>query len=79
MPQPNKGRKYEVDIEGQIYVWNKDTITVPELRELGGLPSDMPVIEVNLEDNTERELAQDETVELKPGKGFAKKVKFKRG
>lgn len=34
---------------------------------------------MNLEDNTERTLAEDEVVTLKPGHGFAKKVKFQRG
>jgi hypothetical protein len=52
---------------------------VPELRELGKLPSDMPVIEIDLKENTERTLREDELVDLKPGKGFGKKVGFKRG
>jgi hypothetical protein len=52
---------------------------VPELRSLGGLPADLPVLEVNLKDNTERTLKEDEVVDLKPGHGFAKKVRFKRG
>jgi hypothetical protein len=73
------GPKFEVNIEGQLYPWTRDTITVPEIRELGHFPTDMPVIEVDLNDNTERTLAEDEVVELKPGKGFGKKVSFKRG
>ena len=71
--------KFEVNIEGVIHPWDKPTITVPELRALGGLPDDQPVLEVNLQTNTERTLAEDEVVELKPGHGFAKKVRFKRG
>lgn len=79
MPQPKTAPKFGVDIEGQLFEWDQPTITVPELRDLGGLPADMPVIEVDLKDNTERQLDEDETVELKPGKGFAKTVTFKRG
>jgi len=71
--------RFEVNIEGVIHPWDKPTITVPELRGLGGLPADQPVLEINLKDNTERTLAEDEIVELKPGHGFAKKVQFKRG
>lgn len=71
--------KFEVNIEGVLYPWDKKTITVPEIRELGKLPTDLPVVEVDLKDNTERTLAEDEIVELKPGKGFGKKVSFKRG
>lgn len=37
------------------------------------------MIEINLEDNTERTLDEREVVELKPGHGFAKKVRYKRG
>jgi len=70
---------YEVDIEGQIHPWDHDTITVPELRTLGGYGPDQQMIEVDLQDNTEQVLAEDAVVELKPGKGFAKKVQFKRG
>jgi hypothetical protein len=71
--------KYDVDIEGQIYPWDRDSITVPELRELAGYPPDQQMIEVDLKDNTEVVLAEDAAVALKPGKGFAKKVVFKRG
>lgn len=74
-----QGPKFEVNIEGTIYPWDSETITVPEIRRLGSLPADLPVIEVDLKTNEERTLAEDEVVELKPGKGFAKKVRFKRG
>ncbi len=79
MGMNGEGPKFEVNIEGALYSWHKDTITVPELRELGKLPSDMPVIEIDLKENTERTLREDEVVDLKPGKGFGKKVGFKRG
>ena len=37
------------------------------------------VLEINLQDNTERTLDEHETVHLKPGMGFAKKVRYQRG
>ena len=77
--KPEHGPKYCVNIEGVEHPWSQETITVPEIRNLGGLPADQPVIEVNLHDNTERTLAESETVTLKPGQGFCKKVGFKRG
>lgn len=73
------GPKFEVNIEGQFYPWDSTTITVPEIRQLGSLPDDLPVVEVDLKDNTERTLAEDEVVELKPGQGFGKKVRYQRG
>jgi hypothetical protein len=74
----DKKPKYEINIEDTLYPWDSDRISVPELRELGGLPADLPVIEVD-KDNNERTLAEDEVVELKPGHSFGKKVTYKRG
>jgi hypothetical protein len=71
--------KYDVDIEGQIYQWDRDSITVPELRALAGYAPDQQMIEVDLQEGTEEVLAEDAVVALKPGRGFAKKVVFKRG
>jgi hypothetical protein len=71
--------KYAIDIEGTPYEWDRDTITVAELRELGGLPAGQEMIEIDLKDNSERVLTEEETIDLKPGRGFAKKVAFKRG
>jgi uncharacterized membrane protein (UPF0127 family) len=65
------GPKYEIDVEGQLHPWDRDSITTAEIVTL--------VIEVNLQTQEERTLGADETVELKPGHGFGKKVKFKRG
>jgi hypothetical protein len=71
--------KYQVDIEGTLYDWDRDSITVPELRQLAGYPADQQMLEVDLKDNSERVLEESETIEVKPGKGFAKRVAFKRG
>jgi Multiubiquitin len=83
MPQPSTadeaGEKFFVNIEGTIHPWDSSTITVPEIRKLAGWDATQQVVEVNLDDNTELTLADDATVTLKPGHGFAKKVKFQRG
>jgi len=76
---PHSRRKFEINIEGSIHPWPVSTITVPQLRELGCLPGDQPVIEVDLQTNEERTLAEDAIVTLKPGQGFGRKVQFKRG
>jgi hypothetical protein len=78
-PAQAQGPKYYVNLEGAEYPWDGETITVPEIRDLAGWDASQPIVEVNLEDNTERTLAEDEIVTLKPGHGFAKKVKFQRG
>ena len=77
--KPKQGPKYLIDIEGTDYPWERSTITVAEIRDLGHLDPSQPVIEVNLKDNSERTLAENDSVELKLGIGFARKVRFKRG
>lgn len=73
------GPEFWVNIEGQIHNWDHDTITVQEIRDLGKFPAGIEVIIVNLDDNTQRNLTEDEVIELKPGLGFSKKVRYQRG
>jgi hypothetical protein len=73
------GPKYDINIEGTIYPWAKATIAVPELRELAGIPSDQQMMEVDLKTNEERTLPEDAIIELQPGMGYAKKVRYQRG
>lgn len=72
-------QKYDVNIEGTIYGWPEPTITAAQIRELAGFEPSVPIIEIDLKDNTERTLGDGERVELRPGIGFAKKVRFQRG
>ena len=74
-----QGPKFLIDIEGTDHPWDRDTITTAEIRQLGNFPADTPVLEIDLKDNTQRQLAEGEVVEVKPGRGFSKKVRFQRG
>lgn len=73
------GPTYLVNVEGVDHEWPAATITVADIRQLGGFASSDPVIEVDLKDNSERTLDENEVVDIKPGMGFGKKIKFKRG
>jgi hypothetical protein len=77
--ETRQGPKYEVNLDGDIHPWSEPTISVAQIRELAGWGSDQPVVIVDLKTNDERDLREDEVVDLKPGQGFSKKVKFKRG
>jgi hypothetical protein len=77
--QHQEGPKYFVNLEGVDKPWESATITVPEIRELAGWEATQQVVEVDLHDNSERTLDESEAVELQPGRGFSKKVKFQRG
>lgn len=74
-----QGPKFYLDIEGQEKPWDKDTITTEEIAALGGWDISLGVILIDKKDNTERTLQPEEVIELKPGMGFSKKVRFKRG
>ncbi len=74
-----QGPKYELDIEGHLKPWNADTITTEQVAALGGWDVSQGVVLIDLKDNTERTLKPGEVVEVRPGLGFSKKVRFKRG
>lgn len=73
----DNGPKYFVTIEGVEHLWNQSTITTEQLATLGGWGTE-GVIEID-KDNVERTLTAGELIELKPGHGFAKKVRWQRG
>jgi hypothetical protein len=74
-----QGPKFYLDIEGKIVPWDQETITTEKVIELGGWDPSQGAIEINLKDNTERTLKPGEVITLRPGMGFSKKVRFKRG
>lgn len=73
------GPKYHLDFEDVgLKEWYQNTIATEQLIELAGWQSGQEIIQVD-GDNEERTLAPGETIELKPGMGFAKKFRWKRG
>ena len=79
MTQQVEIHKYEVDIEGTYKPWDKDTITTEEIAALGGWDVKEGVVLIDLEDGTERTLEPGEEIKLRPGIGFSRKIRFKRG
>lgn len=77
-PDERAGKKYFINIEGHEYPWSEDAITVAQIRTLGSLPADQPVIE-ELPDGTERTLSETEVIDLKPGHRYGRAPRFKRG
>jgi len=76
--EDKKAKKYFLNIEGQEIPWHQDTITVEEIAKLGGWDVTQGVIEVD-KDNNERTLTAGEIIKIKPGHGFGKKHRWKRG
>ena len=69
---------YCINIEGEEYDWDKATITTAQIRALGNLPTDQPVVCEDAEGN-ERTLREDEVVTLDPCCRFGRAPKYKRG
>ncbi len=74
----HSGQKFFINIEDKEYEWGKPTITVPEIRTLGGIPPDQPIV-VEDPEGGERTLAETETITLKPGHRIGRAPKYKRG
>lgn len=74
-----RGPKFTLNIEGRLIPWDHDTITTEQIAELGGWDISQGVLLIDLRDNTEQTLQPGEVVELRPGLGFSKRIRFKRG
>ena len=74
----NEGTKFFLDIEGVLKPWDKETITTEEIIALGGWDPSQGAIMIDKENN-EHTLQPGQVIELKPGMGFSKKVKLRRG
>jgi hypothetical protein len=72
------GSKYYINIEGSEYLWDKDTISVQEIRTLGNIPADQAIVQEN-PDGTEVTLAENQIIELQPGHRYGRAAKYRRG
>ncbi len=72
------GQKFYINIEGTEYPWDRETITVAEIRSLGGIPSNQAIVQESPE-GSERTLGENETIELKPGHRHGRAPRYKRG
>lgn len=77
-PGDNAGQKFYLNIEDTEYEWSKSTITVPELRTLGGIPTDQQIV-VEDPEGGERTLLETDIITLKPGHRIGRAPKYKRG
>jgi len=76
--QEKTEKKYYANVEGTEYLWDKETITVGEIRALRNLPRGLPIVE-EFPNGTEKTLGEGAIVLLKPGHRYGRAPKFKRG
>lgn len=76
---PRPGATYHVNTEGATHGWHAPTITVAQIRALAGWDAGQPVVEVDLETGTETTPDPAKPVTLRPGTGFARRIRFTPG
>lgn len=72
--------RYEVWIDDRIHQWDKDTISVAEMREAAGLPDDCPMMAVDLVSQQQVPLPEDAVHSVPPrdaGKPLVKRTHFR--
>lgn len=73
-----KGKFYTLFIDSKEYHVEKSELTGAEIMDLGGIPYELGLLLI-LEDGTQVQVREDETIELKPGRRFKKAPRFIRG
>ncbi len=76
---PRPGMTYHVITEGAEHEWHSPTITVAQIRALAGWDVSQAVVEVDLDTGTETTPNTVKPVTLRPGAGFARKIRFTPG
>lgn len=79
MKNTKAGPKFFLDIEGTDIPWDEPTITTEQIIELGGWDPSLGVQQIDQKTNEAVTLATGQVVELKPGMGFAKRLRWQRG
>jgi hypothetical protein len=73
-----KGPHYFIEVDGQEYRLERETITGGEIMDLAGIPRDVGLLLLH-DDGTQEPVGADEVIELKPGGRFKKRPRFQRG
>ena len=72
------GRFHVFFVDDKEFRVQQRTISGGEIMDLAGIPRQVGLLLI-LEDGTQRPVAPDEVIELKPGRRFKKAPRFKRG
>jgi hypothetical protein len=76
---PGPGAAYHVITEGVVHEWHSPTVTVAQIRALAGWDVSQAVVEVDLDTSIETTPDTARPVTLRPGAGFARKIRFTPG
>jgi len=74
----DQGKFFTVEIDGTEYRFDKEQVTGAEIMAAAGIPQSVGIVQI-LEDCTQETVAPDAVFDLKPGRRFKKRPKFRRG
>ena len=77
-PAGEPGKFITLEIDGAEYRWPEETITGAEIMELAGIAPEEGLVRLH-DDGTQESVAPEEVIELKPGRRFKHRPRFKRG
>ena len=73
------GKKFSLWVDGVEYTVHEESLTGAEIKRLGGIPSDVPLVQ-EMEDGTELPIGDTDDVTIeRPGRRFMRSPRFKRG
>jgi hypothetical protein len=72
------GPRYFIEVDGQEYRLEQETITGGEIMDLAGIPRDVGLVLLQ-DDGTQEQVGADEVIELKPGRRFKKAAALPAG
>ncbi len=76
---PQAGKKFFLWIDGVEYTIHQESLTGAEIKQLGGIPLDIPLVQ-EMEDGTEAPIGDNVDVTFEgPGRRFMRSPRFKRG
>lgn len=73
-----QGQFYTFEVDGREFRVETPTITGAQIMALAGIPQEQGLILIE-DDGTQRTVSPDEILELRPGRRFKKRPRFKRG
>lgn len=77
-PKPASGKFFTFFVDDVEFHVDDATPTGGEIMDIAGIPREVGLVLI-LEDGTQRAVAEDEVIELRPGRRFKKAPRFKRG
>lgn len=73
-----RGKFFAVEVDGVEYLFEQEQVTGAEIMAKAGIPQSVGMVQI-LDDGTQETVALDAVFDLKPGRRFKKRPKFRRG